>query len=101
VPVVKLQPCQLKIQKFHLFCAFVYVLAGGTYMWHMIERDVIKRYEPGPGTLRIYVVTDGEDMQSPYPYMGMNGMNPLMEGLLARGYKVKVMDCDNLSFSRQ
>jgi hypothetical protein len=55
----------------------------------MIERDVVKRYKPGRGKLRIYVVTDGEDMQSPYPYMGMNGMNPLMEGLLARGYEVK------------
>jgi hypothetical protein len=54
----------------------------------MIERDVVKRYVPGPGTLRIYVVTDGEDVQSPYPYKGMDGMNPLMQALLERGYKV-------------
>ena len=30
--------------------------SGGTYLWHMIERDVLKRYRPGAGTLRIYVV---------------------------------------------
>ena len=54
-------------------------------MWHMIERDVVKRYVPGSGTLRIYVVTDGEDVQSPYPYTGMDGMNPLMQALLKRG----------------
>ena len=30
--------------------------SGGTYLWHMVERDVVTRYTPSGGTLRIYVV---------------------------------------------
>ena len=30
-----------------------------TYMWHMIEQDVLSRYRPGRGTLRLIVITDG------------------------------------------
>lgn len=39
--------------------------SGGTYLWHMIYKDITARYQPGPGTLRVYVITDGEDMLSP------------------------------------
>ena len=39
--------------------------SGGTYMWHMIEQDVLERYRPGSGTLRLIVVTDGHDTLSP------------------------------------
>ena len=35
--------------------------SGGTYMWHMIECDVMSRYIPGKGRLRIVIITDGED----------------------------------------
>ena len=34
-------------------------------------------------------VTDGEDMQSPAPYCGMDGMNPLMASLLRAGFRVE------------
>lgn len=35
------------------------------------------------------MITDGEDMQSPYPYHGSQGMNPLMEHLLSKQYKIE------------
>ena len=63
--------------------------SGGTYLWHMVFNDVQLRYEPGPGTLRVVVITDGEDMLSPGDFIGMRGMDPLMSGLLARGYKIE------------
>lgn len=63
--------------------------SGGTYLWHMVYKDITGRYRPGQGTLRVYVITDGEDMLSPVPYTGMNGMNPLMKNLLAAGFRIE------------
>mmetsp|Transcript_23750 Transcript_23750/g.27934 ORF Transcript_23750/g.27934 Transcript_23750/m.27934 type:complete len:380 (+) Transcript_23750:2-1141(+) len=62
---------------------------GGTYLWHMIDRDIVKRYKPSKGTLRVYVITDGGDIESPYPYYGPKGMNPLMENLLKSNYRIE------------
>jgi hypothetical protein len=64
--------------------------SGMTYLWHMIYEDIQRRYRPGgPGTLRVVVVTDGEDTQSPGRFNGMTGMDPLMEQLLALNFKIE------------
>eukprot|EP00808_Paulinella_micropora_P018260 g27749.t1 len=63
--------------------------SGGTYMWHMIEQDVLERYKPGGGVLRLVVITDGEDIESPPPYNGMRGMDALMKSLKAKGFDVQ------------
>jgi len=63
--------------------------SGGTYMWHMIEQDVLQRYRPGSGKLRLIVVTDGHDTMSPEHYSGLRGMDPLMSSLHDFGYDVE------------
>ena len=61
----------------------------GTYMWHMIEQDVLNRYRPGPGKLRLIIITDGEDRHSPHPYNGLRGMDPMQETLQSAGYDIE------------
>ena len=63
--------------------------SGRTYMWKMIEDDVLGRYIPGTGKLRIVVITDGYDTESPGSYRGMSGMNPMMRTLLGHGFDVE------------
>jgi len=63
--------------------------SGGTYMWHMIQEDVLARYRPGTGTLRLVVVTDGQDTQSPAAYNGIGGMNPMQRTLLRAGFDIE------------
>ena len=58
-------------------------------MWHMIEEDVLARYRPGTGTLRLVVVTDGQDTLSPAAYKGIGGMNPMQRTLLRAGYDIE------------
>lgn len=61
----------------------------GTYLWHMIQQDVLERYVPGTGKLRLVVVTDGEDNMSPAGYTGMRGMDPMMRTLQREGYDIE------------
>jgi len=61
----------------------------GTYLWHMIQTDVMDRYRPGTGKLRLVVVTDGEDNMSPAGYQGMKGMDPMMRTLQQAGYDIE------------
>jgi len=67
--------------------------SGSTYMWKMIEDDVLQRYRPSPGPtqgkLRLIVITDGFDTDSPGEYRGIKGMDPMMRTLLAKGYNVE------------
>ena len=63
--------------------------SGGTYMWHMIEQDVLSRYRPGSGKLRLIVVTDGEDVLSPRGYNGVRGMDPMQKTLFKHGYDIE------------
>lgn len=67
--------------------------SGSTYMWKMIEDDVVQRYRPSPGPtqgkLRLIVITDGFDTDSPGEYRGIKGMDPMMRTLLAKGYNVE------------
>ncbi len=63
--------------------------SGGTYMWHMIQEDVLERYRPGGGKLRLVVVTDGHDTMSPGEYSGLGGMHPMMRTLTAAGYEIE------------
>lgn len=68
--------------------------SGSTYMWKMIEEDVLRRFRPGPpgasqGKLRLVVITDGFDTDSPGAYCGIKGMDPMMKTLLAKGYDVE------------
>ena len=48
--------------------------SGTTYLWKMIEDDVLSRYLPGDGKLRLIVLTDGHDTDSPGAYHGMHGV---------------------------
>ena len=48
-----------------------------------------RRYTPGRGTLRLVVVTDGDDCLSPGEYRGARGMNPLMRELKERGFNIE------------
>ena len=61
----------------------------GTYLWHMIQTDVLNRYRPGTGKLRLVVVTDGDDNMSPSNYQGMTGMDPMMRVLQEAGYDIE------------
>lgn len=63
--------------------------SGSTYMWKMIEDDVIGKYAPGNGKLRIVIITDGEDCLSPGEYRGMRGMDPMMRVLLGKGFDIE------------
>lgn len=64
--------------------------SGSTYMWKMIEDDVLQRYRPNPGgKLRIIVLTDGFDTDSPGAYHGIRGMDPMMKTLLSKGYDIE------------
>lgn len=70
--------------------------SGSTYMWKMIQDDVMQRYRPSPspggaqqGKLRLIVITDGFDTQSPGEYRGIRGMDPMMRTLLAKNYNVE------------
>eukprot|EP01032_Pedospumella_encystans_P017666 gene17666-20122_t len=67
--------------------------SGSTYMWKMIEDDVLQRYRPSPGPtqgkLRLIVITDGFDTDSPGEYRGIKGMDPMMRTLLAKGYNIE------------
>jgi hypothetical protein len=67
--------------------------SGSTYMWKMIEDDVKSRYLPDKNgnnqKLRLVVITDGHDTDSPGKYHGMNGMNPMMKSLLSAGYDIE------------
>jgi hypothetical protein len=51
------------------------------------------RYTPGRGTLRLVVVTDGDDCLSPGEYRGARGMNPLMRELKDRGFNIEWCAC--------
>jgi hypothetical protein len=81
--------------------------SGSTYMWKMIEDDVVSRYLPskGDGKLRIVIVTDGCDTDSPPPYRGIRGMDPLMNSLLRKGYDIEwhivLLDGTDGIFSRR
>eukprot|EP00927_Polykrikos_kofoidii_P055674 TRINITY_DN49895_c0_g1_i1.p1 TRINITY_DN49895_c0_g1~~TRINITY_DN49895_c0_g1_i1.p1 ORF type:complete len:483 (-),score=79.07 TRINITY_DN49895_c0_g1_i1:57-1505(-) len=63
--------------------------SGSTYMWQMILDDVLDHYAPGPGRLRVFVITDGGDTDSPPPYNGMQGMNPMMQELRRHGFNIE------------
>jgi len=63
--------------------------SGGTYLWKMIEDDVMSRYRPGSGKLRLVVVTDGQDTLSPAEYNGVRGMDPMMRVLLREGFDIE------------
>jgi hypothetical protein len=63
--------------------------SGATYMWKMIEDDVLRRYRPAGGRLRVIVITDGFDTRSPGEYKGMSGMNPMMRTLLREGFDIE------------
>lgn len=63
--------------------------SGETYMWHMILDDLLSCYKPGPGRMRVFIVTDGGDNRSPPPYAGMGGMDPMMKELLDHGFNVE------------
>ena len=63
--------------------------SGSTYMWDMILNDVRARYVPEGGKLRLVVVTDGQDTDSPGAYQGIRGMDPLMHDLQAEGYDIE------------
>lgn len=68
--------------------------SGSTYMWKMIEDDVLQRYRPSPsganpGKLRLILITDGFDTDSPGEYRGIKGMDPMMKTLLAKGYNIE------------
>lgn len=63
--------------------------SGATYMWHMILEDILQSYKPGPGRLRVFVVTDGGDTGSPPPYRGMRGMDPMMREVRRLGFNVE------------
>lgn len=64
--------------------------SGSTYMWKMIEDDVLSRYRPNPGgKLRIIVLTDGFDTESPGEYHGIRGMDPMMKTLLHKSYDIE------------
>ena len=63
-------------------------------MWKMIEDDVLGRYAPSPdrktnAKLRIVVITDGEDVESPGNYRGIRGMDPMMKTLLQAGFNIE------------
>lgn len=62
---------------------------GGTYLWHMIQEDIKDTYRPKGGKLRVFVFTDGIDCESPSEYVGINGMNPMMEELKKEGYDIE------------
>lgn len=55
----------------------------------MIEEDVVERYTPGSGKLRLVVVTDGHDNLSPGEYNGIDGMNPMMAALQGKGFDIE------------
>jgi hypothetical protein len=63
--------------------------SGGTYMWGMIMEDVVAVYKPGPGKLRLVVVTDGIDVHSPPPLDGIGGMDPMMKRLHGAGFDIE------------
>ena len=68
--------------------------SGSTYMWKMIEDDIIHRYKPNKtvqnnGKLRLIVITDGFDTDSPGKYHGIKGMDPMMNTLLNKGYDIE------------
>lgn len=63
--------------------------SGSTYMWHMILNDMLLNYVPGSGLLRVFVITDGGDTDSPSPYRGMQGMDPMMRELKSKGYDIE------------
>ena len=64
--------------------------SGSTYMWKMIEDDIMGRYKPAQnGKLRVVVITDGYDTDSPGPYNGIRGMDPMMKQLLAKRYDIE------------
>jgi hypothetical protein len=81
-------------------------------MWKMIEQDILQRYRQSPadalttkGKLRVCIITDGYDTDSPGEYCGMRGMNPMMKTLLASGYDIEwhivVLKCGFSSISTQ
>ena len=53
------------------------------------EDDIVSRYAPGGGKLRVVVVTDGEDTRSPGEYVGVRGMDPMMRCLQERGFDIE------------
>ena len=61
--------------------------SGGTYMWKMIENDILQQYLPGAGRLRVFIITDGMDEMSPWAYRGL-----VLVGSLSKGRK----DCQDL-----
>lgn len=63
---------------------------GSTYMWHMIEQDILNKHVAKVGTrFRVFVVTDGHDNGSPGDYSGVEGMNPMMSTLVNVGYDIE------------
>lgn len=63
--------------------------SGMTYLWHMIEQDIMERYCPGGGRIRIFIITDGEDNCSPAGYSGAKSMDPMMKTLRCAGFDVE------------
>lgn len=70
--------------------------SGSTYMWKMIEDDVKARYKVPDSEddrlrskLRIVIITDGHDTDSPGAYRGVKGMDPMMKALLSVGYNIE------------
>ncbi|CAE8743655.1 unnamed protein product [Polarella glacialis] len=60
----------------------------GTYMWKMIETDVLGTYHPGP-PIRVHLITDGLDTHSPGEFRGIQGMDVLKASLREKGYRIQ------------
>jgi hypothetical protein len=87
---------QLRDNKFNNLNAVLLGWDGSsetTYLWKMLEQDILKRYRPSQnpkqGKIRIIILTDGYDTQSPGSYRGVNGMNPMMEKLISCGFNIE------------
>ena len=57
-------------------------------MWKMIETDIMQTYDPG-ATIRVHLITDGEDTHSPGMFRGIQGMDALKTSLREKGYRIE------------
>jgi len=62
--------------------------SNGTYMWKMIDVDIKGNFDPG-AALRVHLITDGQDTNSPAPFTGEAGMDALMASLEGSGYQIE------------